>query len=60
MQYKCLNCRKSFNVHPFILMRHPGNAKCPDCDGKGKLTEQGKKERSSRFQAMNQSIFGGE
>lgn len=53
MDFKCEKCDALFQEHIFILMRHPSNAKCKVCGGKGKLTEEGKKARKSMFQAMN-------
>lgn len=53
--FQCSKCNKLFRVHTFILMRHPSQAKCPKCDSKGNLTEQGREHRSSRFHAINQT-----
>ena len=55
MKFECPKCKKVFPVHTFIGMRHPGQAKCPDCGARGKLTKQAREERSSRFLAINQA-----
>ena len=55
MEFKCPKCKKVFRPHPFIAMKHPSQAKCPECNVKGKLTERGRKIRESRFHAINQA-----
>ena len=55
MKFKCPKCGKIFHPHPFIAMRHPSKAKCPDCNVKGKITEKGQGIRNSRFLAINEA-----
>ncbi len=60
MEFECKNkaCKEIFHPHRFIGFRHPGNARCPKCGAKGKLTEFGKEMRRSRFTEMNKATFG--
>lgn len=55
MEFKCKNkkCETLFRPHRFIGFKHPGNARCPDCGGKGVMTNRGKKMFNSRHMASN-------
>lgn len=54
VEFKCKKCGEVFRPHRFIGHRHPSQARCPKCDGKGKITKQGDAERKDRFLASNQ------
>lgn len=58
MEFQCVKCDNVFIPHTFIGMRHPSQARCPDCGAKGKLTERGKEGRKSRFHEMNKATYG--
>ncbi len=53
MEFECPKCKKIFRPHRFIGLRHPSQAKCPDCDVKGVITEKGKDCRNSVYHEIN-------
>ena len=55
MEFMCPKCGKVFRPHRFIGLRHPSQAKCPDDNTRGQLTEKGQEQRKQIFYSINQA-----
>lgn len=55
MEFMCPKCKQVFRPHRFIGLRHPRQAKCPDCDVRGTITVRGTKIRKSIFHECNKA-----